>query len=106
MYTYMHLSRNAMLCNADPSRTPGCAPSVLITFINMVLFKNADVPDDCSQYMFEGQDILQKVLFFSAFLCIPIMLFGKPIFVLSSKRLKKEGKIYVSNLYVVLLCTV
>jgi len=80
---------------------------VLITFINMMLFKNAVVPEDCSQYMFEGQDILQMVLLFTALLCVPVMLFGKPLFILFSKRLKIPGKIfYVSNLYVVLLCTV
>ncbi|XP_012524036.1 V-type proton ATPase 116 kDa subunit a1 isoform X2 [Monomorium pharaonis] len=77
----------------DDGRKPGCAPSVLITFINMMLFKHAPVPDDCSEYMFEGQDILQKVLLFAALLCIPVMLFGKPVYVVLSKR-KHPGKPY------------
>lgn len=85
-----------MLCDTDPGRRPGCAPSVLITFINMMLFKDAVVPKDCSQYMFEGQDILQLVLLFSALLCIPVMLFGKPLFILFSKRRSQGRKIYVS----------
>jgi len=71
---------------------------VLITFINMMLFKDATVPKDCSQYMFEGQDILQLVLLLSALLCIPVMLFGKPLFILFSKRKSQGRKIYVSNL--------
>ncbi|XP_018350535.1 PREDICTED: V-type proton ATPase 116 kDa subunit a [Trachymyrmex septentrionalis] len=78
----------------DPGRRPGCAPSVLITFINMMLFKDATVPNDCSQYMFEGQDILQLVLILSALLCIPVMLFGKPLFILFSKRKSQGRKIY------------
>lgn len=78
----------------DPGRRPGCAPSVLITFINMMLFKDATVPKDCSQYMFEGQDILQLILLLSALLCIPVMLFGKPLFILFSKRKSQGRKIY------------
>ena len=34
---------------------PYCAPSILITFINMVLFKESDVPSPCSAYMYGGQ---------------------------------------------------
>lgn len=86
-----------MSCNIDPGRRPGCAPSVLITFINMMLFKSTIMPEGCSEYMFEGQDVVQMVLLFTALLCIPVMLFGKPLFVLFSKRLKRAGKIYVSN---------
>lgn len=86
-----------MYHNADIGRRPGCAPSVLITFINMMLFKDATVSAGCSQYMFEGQDILQKVLLFSALACVPVMLFGKPLFIICSKKLKTPGKIYVSN---------
>lgn len=86
-----------MYHNVDEGRRPGCAPSVLITFINMMLFKNANVPAGCSQYMFEGQDILQKVLLFSALACIPVMLFGKPLFITCSKKIRTSGKTYVSN---------
>ncbi|KAL0133301.1 hypothetical protein PUN28_000806 [Cardiocondyla obscurior] len=78
----------------DPGKTPGCAPSVLITFINMMLFKNAVVPKDCSQYMFEGQDILQMVLIFAALLCIPVMLLGKPLYIIFSKKMKNDSKVY------------
>lgn len=77
----------------NQGRTPGCAPSVLITFINMMLFKSAIMPKGCSEYMFEGQDIVQMVLLFTALLCIPVMLFGKPLYILFSKR-SKAGKAY------------
>lgn len=93
---YVYIS-NVMFCNAELNRTPGCAPSVLITFINMMLFKNAVVPEGCSQYMFEGQYVLQLFLLSAAFLCVPVMLFGKPLYVVFIKRLGKPGKIYVSN---------
>ncbi|XP_011172894.1 V-type proton ATPase 116 kDa subunit a1 isoform X2 [Solenopsis invicta] len=76
-----------------PGRTPGCAPSVLITFINMMLFKSAAMPAGCSEFMFEGQSILQKVLLGLAVLCIPVMLFGKPLYIVFSKR-KRPGKTY------------
>lgn len=80
-------------------RSPTCAPSVLITFINMMLFKHASMAPGCSEYMFEGQYILQMICFFSAILCIPVMLFGKPLYILSTKKKRKHpGKVVVSNL--------
>ncbi|XP_066591940.1 V-type proton ATPase 116 kDa subunit a 1 isoform X2 [Prorops nasuta] len=73
--------------------SPTCAPSVLITFINMMLFnKHADMPDKCSEYMFTGQRELQQSFLYIALVCIPIMLFGKPIAFLFKK--KSPGKIY------------
>lgn len=61
--------------------TPGCAPSILITFIGMVLFKydNYDKHDGCDPYMFGGQVGLQKFLVIMAVLCVPVLLLGKPI---------------------------
>lgn len=40
--------------------SPACAPSILITFINMVLFKNAEPLANCggTVYMFSGQVIV------------------------------------------------
>lgn len=43
--------------------------------------------------MFEGQDILQKVLVFAALICIPVMLLGKPIYIVCTR---KKGKVVVS----------
>ncbi|XP_021947203.1 V-type proton ATPase 116 kDa subunit a1 isoform X2 [Folsomia candida] len=74
-----------------------CAPSILITFINMVLFKGADKTEPpCNNYMFTGQEILQKFLVLAALLCVPWMLFIKP-FILRSQHNKKmllEGKVH------------
>ncbi|CAG7669710.1 unnamed protein product [Allacma fusca] len=69
---------------------PHCAPSILITFINMVLFKAGELPDrDCpSAYMFAGQEILQKIFVVVGLLCVPWMLFIKP-FVLKSQHGKQ-----------------
>uniref|UniRef100_U5EY30 V-type proton ATPase subunit a n=1 Tax=Corethrella appendiculata TaxID=1370023 RepID=U5EY30_9DIPT len=68
---------------------PGCAPSILITFINMVLFNyNVQVKDahDCRWYMFSGQEFMQKFLVIIAVLCIPWMLLAKPIMIMRSRK--------------------
>ncbi|XP_032687657.1 V-type proton ATPase 116 kDa subunit a isoform X2 [Odontomachus brunneus] len=75
----------------DSPRSSKCAPSVLITFINMMLFKHSNMPEGCSEYMFEGQDILQLTCFGAAILCIPVMLFGKPLYVLSTRASKRRN---------------
>ncbi|XP_014472183.1 PREDICTED: V-type proton ATPase 116 kDa subunit a isoform 1-like isoform X2 [Dinoponera quadriceps] len=83
--------------NDDKSmRSSMCAPSVLITFINMMLFKHANMPPECSEYMFEGQNILQFVCLGIAVACIPVMLFGKPLYVLCTraKRVRNKGKTF------------
>ncbi|XP_017792511.1 PREDICTED: V-type proton ATPase 116 kDa subunit a [Habropoda laboriosa] len=82
--------------STDKDYTPTCAPSILITFINMILNGKADKPEGCSSsYMFPGQKILQMVFFGLAVLCVPVMLFGKPVYFLVSKK-SKAGKV-VSN---------
>lgn len=71
--------------------SPGCAPSVLILFINMMLFGSTEVLDGCEEFMFEGQYLLQVVLVLVALLCIPWMLLGHPIYVLIQRRAKPKG---------------
>ncbi|KAF5289211.1 hypothetical protein FQR65_LT00099 [Abscondita terminalis] len=66
-----------------------CAPSVLILFINMMLMKHTKPPVNCLEYMFEGQNEVQKGLVFVSLLCIPIMLFGKPIYLKCTKSSHK-----------------
>lgn len=73
----------------DQSFTPGCAPSVLIFFINMMLFKSQEPLDGCAEYMFEAQSILQKVLVFIALICVPIMLLGKPLYIQFTRKNNK-----------------
>ena len=56
-----------------------CAPSILITFINMVLFKTQEHEEACETgYMYGGQGFLQHLLVIVSVLCIPWMLLVKP----------------------------
>ncbi|XP_023320179.1 V-type proton ATPase 116 kDa subunit a-like isoform X3 [Eurytemora carolleeae] len=73
-----------------------CAPNLLITFINMMLFKSADIDEklkDCHVdgmyyeiYMYNGQAGLQKFLVIFGVLMIPIMLLGKPLHQMYRKK--------------------
>jgi len=75
-----------------------CAPNLLITFINMMLFKPAEHDEkmvscvDPSSgfyteiYMYPGQELLQKVLVITGVMMVPIMLFGKPLYTLYKRR--------------------
>ncbi|XP_032674157.1 V-type proton ATPase 116 kDa subunit a isoform X2 [Odontomachus brunneus] len=65
---------------------PGCAPSVLITFINMVLFKHVNKVGVCDPYMYSGQGGLQQFLVILAVLCIPWMLLAKPILMMRNRK--------------------
>ncbi|XP_017873207.1 PREDICTED: V-type proton ATPase 116 kDa subunit a-like [Drosophila arizonae] len=66
---------------SNQPETPGCAPSVLIMFINMMLFKNTPPLAGCKEYMFESQPELQKAFVVIGLLCIPWMLLGKPLYI-------------------------
>lgn len=64
-----------------------CAPSILITFINMVLFKEANnISEGCTPWMFFGQNAVQKFLVIVAVLCIPWMLFAKPYLIMQERK--------------------
>ncbi|XP_044726479.1 V-type proton ATPase 116 kDa subunit a1 isoform X3 [Chrysoperla carnea] len=66
--------------------SPRCAPSILITFINMVLFK-PDTPEKaCSDPIYPGQSGIQKLLVVIAFCCIPVMLFAKPWYIVKHQN--------------------
>lgn len=68
--------------------TEACAPSILITFIDMVLFKNSKAPGkDCNIYMFAGQSFFQTIFVLIALACIPVMLLGKPIKIMQARKL-------------------
>lgn len=64
-----------------------------------MLFKHSNMPVGCSEYMFEGQNILQLICFGCALLCIPVMLFGKPLYIIATRarKLKNTGKVLVSD---------
>ncbi|TDG47003.1 hypothetical protein AWZ03_006584 [Drosophila navojoa] len=69
----------------DQSLSPGCAPSILILFINMMLFGHQEPLDGCKEYMFEGQDMIQTVFVIVAVICIPWMLLGKPLYIKATR---------------------
>ncbi|KIH46720.1 V-type ATPase subunit family protein, partial [Ancylostoma duodenale] len=86
-----------------------CAPSLLIGLINMFMFKDRpagfvqfDKPINASANEYEeldacylsqwypGQSMIEAILVIIAVLCIPIMLFGKPVhFIMEQKKKKK-----------------
>lgn len=69
-----------------------CAPSVLITFINMVLFSPNQKVWKCDAYMFAGQQGLQSAFVLLALACVPVMLFGKPTYYHLKKKRKAKAK--------------
>ncbi|CAH1131208.1 unnamed protein product [Ceutorhynchus assimilis] len=72
-----------------------CAPSILITFINMVLNKRTPYEPICeTSNMYAGQEGIQKFLFFAAFLCVPWMLLAKPIMI---NRARKAAALHNTN---------
>lgn len=72
--------------NEDLAYTPGCAPSILIMFINMMLFSGAEPLEGCNELMFKGQNEIQMAFVFISLLCIPWMLFGKPLYVMHNRK--------------------
>ncbi|XP_014203857.1 V-type proton ATPase 116 kDa subunit a-like [Copidosoma floridanum] len=74
-----------------------CAPSILVSFINMVLFKDPKTYPNCGDgYMFPNQKLVQHVFLFTAAICVPILLFGKPLYVVCTKKGSK-GKVYTNG---------
>merc|ERR1712038_1918125 len=66
--------------DGDVLTTERCAPSILITFINMVLFKpNEPDSPECEAYMYMGQSGIQHLLVLVAVICVPWMLLVKPL---------------------------
>ncbi|XP_058829554.1 V-type proton ATPase 116 kDa subunit a 1-like [Topomyia yanbarensis] len=81
----------------DDALKPGCAPSVLIMFINMMLFKEQKPLDGCKEFMFEGQKDLQMVFIFIALLCIPWLLLAKPFYIMSTRKNKPVGANHIAS---------
>ncbi|XP_067632821.1 V-type proton ATPase 116 kDa subunit a1-like [Eurosta solidaginis] len=79
--------------NYEPYQ-PTCAPSVLIYFINMILFKDTPAAAGCEMYMFKSQGMIEKVLWIVALVCIPWLLIGKPLYIqiMRSRERKESNK--------------
>ncbi|CAD5226514.1 unnamed protein product [Bursaphelenchus xylophilus] len=84
-------------------RYPGshCAPSLLIGLINMFMFKDRDpgfvdgtgkqLPNCFLNQWYPGQSMIEAILVIIAVICIPIMLFGKPIYILMKQKKAKKS---------------
>ncbi|XP_063706594.1 V-type proton ATPase 116 kDa subunit a 1 isoform X3 [Culicoides brevitarsis] len=73
----------------DPMYGSACAPSILITFINMVLMKSRPEPipgNPCSPFMYGGQFVLQRLMLLCALVCIPWMLLAKPYLIMKARK--------------------
>ncbi|KMZ06543.1 uncharacterized protein Dsimw501_GD21418, isoform C [Drosophila simulans] len=68
-----------------------CAPSILITFIDMVLFNTPKPPPEkCETYMFMGQHFIQVLFVLVAVGCIPVMLLAKPLLIMQARKQANE----------------
>lgn len=66
----------------DIEKGTSCAPSILIYFIDMMLQRQTVPTVRCTEsWMFTAQPMVQKILFAVAMGCIPVLLFGKIIFI-------------------------
>lgn len=83
---------------SDPVYGSSCAPQILILFINMMLLKKTESKDGppCQGYIYAGQDELQKTFLVLAFLCIPVILFGKPVYQIMSDKKRRVSVFYKS----------
>ncbi|KAG8434859.1 hypothetical protein GDO86_012993 [Hymenochirus boettgeri] len=64
------------------------APSILIHFINMFLFSHNSLNQD----LYKGQQYVQTTLVIVAVLCIPVLLFGDPIYLfIQHQRMKRNS---------------
>jgi V-type H+-transporting ATPase subunit a len=76
-----------------PPYSPGCAPSVLIYFINMMLFGENKHLDGCEAFMYPGQGTVQLFFVLIALCCIPWMLLGKPLYMTFCGRKGGHGHV-------------
>jgi V-type H+-transporting ATPase subunit a len=64
----------------------------------MMLFKSSPpTGKGCQEFMFDGQDMLQMVFVVVALLCIPVLLLGKPIYILCGGQSKSSSPVSVFN---------
>ncbi|XP_075149974.1 V-type ATPase subunit a family protein Vha100-1 isoform X2 [Haematobia irritans] len=87
MVLLMFIKWNRYAATNPPPYSASCAPSILITFIDMVLFNTPKPPPEkCEVYMFAGQHFFQVVFVLVALACIPVMLLGKPLQIMKQRK--------------------
>ncbi|XP_034487585.1 V-type proton ATPase 116 kDa subunit a-like [Drosophila innubila] len=74
----------------DVADSPGCAPSVLIMFIDMILMKTEVPAAGCMPSMFPVQRQLETILFVLAIICIPWILLGMPLWITCKRKYRKN----------------
>ena len=82
--------------NNDPdtfSLSERCAPSILITFINMVLFRGNEAEANCDPYLYAGQRGFQSFLVLVAVICVPWMLLAKPLLIRRAHKQKLASSV-------------
>ncbi|XP_015795690.1 V-type proton ATPase 116 kDa subunit a isoform X1 [Tetranychus urticae] len=95
IFGYLDLLILAKWVSVD-AKDSSCAPSILITLINMFLYKYPDSP--CSALpMYWGQQFIQTVLLILTLLCIPWMLCIKPYFLKKQNDLRVLAAMHSSN---------
>uniref|UniRef100_A0A1I8NPJ9 V-type proton ATPase subunit a n=1 Tax=Stomoxys calcitrans TaxID=35570 RepID=A0A1I8NPJ9_STOCA len=91
MVLLMFIKWNRYAATNSPPYSASCAPSILITFIDMVLFNTPKPPPTgCEVYMFGGQHFFQVVFVLIALACIPVMLLGKPLQIMKQRKNPNE----------------
>ncbi|XP_061723483.1 V-type proton ATPase 116 kDa subunit a 1-like [Cydia pomonella] len=96
-FKYGGASRRSLKCvfiikAPSVKESQGCAPLVLILFIDMVLMSTSQpVAPECDPYMFNGQQTVQQALLFVAVLSVPIMLFGPPCYAAQVAKKKRKA---------------
>ncbi|TDG49055.1 hypothetical protein AWZ03_004540 [Drosophila navojoa] len=77
--------------------SPGCAPSVLIMFIDMILMKTEVPAAGCMPTMFPVQRELETILFVVAIICIPWILLGVPIWTIIKRKYRGDKFEYTGD---------
>lgn len=67
-----------------------CAPNILITFINMMLFKSEIQKDACPTEMYENQYQIQMVFVLLALVCVPWLLVIRTMGLIGQENSKKK----------------
>lgn len=64
----------------------------------MMLFKSSPPAGiGCQEFMFDGQDLLQVAFVIIALLCIPVLLLGKPLYILCCGHGKSSEHVSICN---------